>query len=278
MKFPNYRRLLIKLGICLLGEIGLVSYLAIWRESFWNAVSLKDSHSFVIQLTYFTIVVLLLVLITGLTSYLINYISLLSRYKLTRKALKIKENLGNIEGYRQRIQEDCRDYFQLSWTLGSQLFSNAVKFIIFSIIIIKQSSIFNLIFCLIYVIIGTYIANKVAKPLISLNYNNQLTEAVFRQDLRKTLLSKLYINNMSIFIRMKYLQYFQSFYNQITVIIPLLFLSYPYFTGKISFGVLMQLSACIGSVIDYSSYFINSFDIINRWLSCKKRLKEINLI
>ena len=55
-------------------------------------------------------------------------------------------------------------------------------------------------------------------------------------------------------------------------------ISFSYFSYKISFGVLMQCGASIGHIIDSLSYFINSFNDINRLISGHRRLKEINFL
>lgn len=256
-------------------EIAGVSFLAVWRESFWNSVSSKNLEMFIYYLSQFIGVVIGLVVVTGYRSYLINYVSLLIRTKLTNKALT---NIKMTEGYRQRIQEDCRDYPLLSLTLITGLGSSIIQIIIFATIIIYQSTLQNLGIVVLYTIIGTIIASYIARPLIKLNYNNQVTEAAFRQDLTQDSYGKVFDNNYLLFIKLKYLQYFQAFFNQITVIVPLVILAPGYFAGKMLFGTLMQLSSCIGSIIEQGSYFINSFEVINRWLACRKRLKEQEII
>lgn len=256
-------------------EIAGVSFLAVWRAWFWDAVSNKDLHLFIKYLIEFTVCALGLVFVSGYKGYIINFSSLLIRTALTKKALS---NINKVEGYQQRIQEDCNQYPLLSISLISSLGSSIVQTIIFSSIVIYQSSLHNLLYVVLYTIIGTYIASKIAKPLIDLNYSNQVAEAAFRQELTEESYAKVYKSNWSIFIRLKYLQYFQAFFNQITIIIPLLILSSSYFSGILTFGVLMQLVSCISSVIDQGSYFVNNFDGINRWLSCKKRLKESGII
>lgn len=256
-------------------EIVGISFIAVWREWFWSSVSNKNLGLFIEYLIEFSMVVLVLVFVSGYKNYLVNYISLLFRNELTLEALK---DIKKIEGYRQRLQEDCRDYPLLSITLATGLFSSILQIVIFSSILVYYTHFYNLGIVLVYALIGTSIASIIAKPLISLNYNNQVVEAKFRQKLNVLNLLKVYLNNLALFKKIKYLQYFQAFFNQVMVIIPLLILSVSYFKGNMQFGQLMQLSAIIASIIDQGSYFINSFDSINKWLSCKKRLKEMGIL
>jgi ABC-type uncharacterized transport system fused permease/ATPase subunit len=85
-------------------------------------------------------------------------------------------------------------------------------------------------------------------------------------------------NNYKLFVKTKYLQYFQSFYNQITVIIPHLILIGLYFTGRITFGIFMQVASSMAEIINNLSFILNSFSEINRFLSCRRRLKELQII
>lgn len=271
----NKKALFSFLVLLVLLEIAGISFIAIWREWFWSSVSNKNLHLFIKYLFEFSGTVLLLVFITGYKGYLINYISLLFRHDITSKSL---ENIVEVEGYRQRLQEDCRDYPLLSFNLGIGLLSSCIQVVIFSSILTYYTHFYNLGIVLGYALIGTALASIIAKPLISLNYNNQVVEANFRQVLHKNNFLKVYANNLALFKKLKHLQYFQSFFNQITVIIPLLILSISYFKGNMEFGQLMQLSAIIAAIIDQGSYFINSFDNINKWLSCKKRLKEMEVL
>jgi putative ATP-binding cassette transporter len=76
----------------------------------------------------------------------------------------------------------------------------------------------------------------------------------------------------------KKLNYFQQFYGQVAVIIPICVLAPSYFAAAITFGVLMQAVSIMSTVLDNLSYGINSFGEINRLLSCKRRLKEAGVI
>lgn len=275
MKIINpYKYILLIAGLVIIDILG-VSYLAVWREWFWSAIQHKNLWLFIRHLSEFSVVVLILVICNSLVSYYINVVSLFLRYSYTKKAFK---HINKVEGIGQRIQEDCRDYPLLSITLLTGLFGSIMKTLIYIWIIKYYLSITYFALVILYVVIGTVISRYIASPLYPLNYNNQVTEADFRLKLTKTTFIKVLKNNFQLFKKTKQLNYFQNFYNQISIIFPLLILAPNYFVYGLQFAVLMQLNACIQSLISESSYFINSYDIINKWKSCKTRLKEIDII
>jgi len=275
MILPRLRRsvLLLVATICI--ECGLVGYIGVWRESFWQAVNTHNYKMFSLYLVYFSLAALAACLVSGYGQYLGNYVSLILRTRMTRKALK---QVHKVENYQQRIQEDCFLYNQLKISLLSGGIRNIVVLITYSSILVYQLHWTYLTIPILYAIIGTGLAAHIARPLINLNYVNQNLEAGFRQVLSKLNYSKVYRNNYNMFKTTKYLSYFQSFYSQITVIVPYLILAPLYFGLKISFGVLMQCSASINTIIDCLSYGIQSFNDFNKWLSCRKRLREMRVI
>lgn len=276
MKIPDR-----KLGVCLivimtLIECGLSGYIAVWRETFWQAVQNRDLHTFIWYIGYFSIAALIACYVGGKNQYLQSYTALVYRRLYTIKALKKPKEV--VEGQAQRIQADCLDYPMLTLSLVTGFVKNVVLLVTYITILIYQLGIYYLMFPIVYAIIGTYIASKLARPLIDLNYINQVVEAKFRQVLSKMNYAKAHRNNYNLFKITKSLAYFQYFYNQITVIVPYIILAPLYFSLKITFGIFMQCASSMNSVIDCMSYFINSFNDINKYLSCKKRLKELGVI
>lgn len=286
MRILNTNKCFVILTILLLLDCVLAAYIGWWRDPFWNAVAHRDVYTFIRYIAYFSIVALTDCFITGYSSYISNIISLNIRTKLTKKAFKL-ENHYEIEGGAQRIQEDCFKYPALLIQLISGLLRSILMIVVFSVIVITQVGSFYLIVPILYSIIGTGLAGKIAYPLIKLNYINQACEAKFRHVLqervrfsenRKKPYIEVHRNNFNLFLYTKYLNYFQSFYNQVTVVIPYIALSFLYFTGKIVFGVLMQAASAMTEIINNMSYIINSFSDINKFLSCRKRLREIGII
>lgn len=267
--------LLIALAIC---DILGITYIAHWREWFWQSVADKHLQQFIELLFYFSAAALLLCLTNSIGNYVQQRLALNWRRLLTRKCLKSLPELAANEGFRQRIQEDCRDYPLLLIMLIKVIAVSAIMIFIYSYLIIKQVGLLYLALPVAYALIATFIAGKIAKPLINLNYLNQVKEAAFRQILSRINYAKVHINNYQVFKKTKHLGYFQYFYNQVSVIIPYVLLAPIYFTALIAFGVLMQVASCINHLIDSMSIIINSFNDINKFLSCRKRLTEMGVI
>jgi len=273
-KLKYYLILLILFSLC---DCGIGGFIGFWREWYWQALSNKQFYSWLLYLGEFSIAALLSCLLSGYGNYIGNILGLYYRTKLTKIALTLN-NHPEIEGGSQRVQEDCNVYPQLLIQLSTGLFKSVLMIGIFILIIFIQLPWYYVLISLSYALLGTFLASKIASPLIKLNYLNQVVEAKFRQILTKINYKKVHNNNRILYKNLKYLQYFQSFYNQITIIIPHILLLFVYFSGKISFGVFMQVASSIAELINNLSFFINSFDQINKLLSCRKRLKELEII
>lgn len=258
-------------------DCGLGAFVATWREWYWQSLINKEFYKWALYIGEFSVVALVSCFVSGISSYIGNRIGLQYRDEFTLKALDLN-NHAEIEGGAQRVQEDCNSYPQLFIQLLTGLFRSVIMMVVFFTIIMIQLPIVYVCLPLAYSILGTLLAAKVAHPLIALNYLNQVYEAKFRQVLTNTNYLDVHNNNLQMFKKLKHLQYFQSFYSQITVIIPHILLLFVYFSGKITFGVFMQVASSMGELIGNMSYFVNNFDTINRFLSCRKRLKELKII
>lgn len=280
MRLPKLKRVFVILGLLTAIEVSLVGYIGIWREHFWAAVQARDLHTFLLYTVYFSGAALTICLVSGYSQYLAQYAALLVRRKLTRKALKIVQSgsTDGIDTVSQRVQEDCFSYPQILISLTLGLIKSIIILVVYLSIIYHQMGAKYLLIPIVYSIIGTFSAGWLARPLIVLNYINQAAEAKFRATLNKLDYNKVNRNNYNIMKTTKQLTYFQSFWSQISVIIPYLILAPAYFGSVIVFGVLMQVAASIAQSIDCMSFVTNSFNDINRGLSCHKRLKELKII
>jgi putative ATP-binding cassette transporter len=266
-------------------DCGIGAGVLVWREGFWSAVSVRDQSTFWTYIGYFIVMALVSCYVYGKSQFLQNKIALDIRSKLTSKALKMAR-YGTIEGGAQRVQEDCLVYPTLFLQLLSGVVRSVVMIASFTVILLLTLPVKYLIIPVLYIVAGTWVASTIAKPLINLNFINQVKEAAFRALLSKKskmehrleLYNEVYQNNFNLFIKTKHLNYFQTFYNQVTIIIPYLLLASLYFSAIISFGVLMQVSSGMIEMINQASYLINSFSDINKLLASRKRLKEIEII
>ncbi len=266
-------------------EVGLVGCIGIWREYFWESLSKVQLNAFLICIGIFSGIALTASLVSGLRKYLVSTLGLQVRTELTNKYMSGTRDMTT-EGEEQRVQMDCADYPQLWLSLCSDLILSAMSCVVYVILIVYQLSAIYLLIPLLYVAIGTSISGWIAKPLIYFNYLIQKLEASFR----RKLLQKLQVHELNLAFNKiinlknkiinttKRLNYFQSFYNQLVVVMPYLLFAPIYFSGIIVFGVFMQVARAVEELVSSMSCIINSFGDINNWLSCRKRLKEIKLI
>lgn len=258
-------------------EIAGALYLTIWREHFWNAVATKSSMDFLLQLGIFTGIALVLCFLSGISGYLINLTTIKWRENLDARFRTYKVH-HTIENIPQRLQEDCQRYPELVLGLGYGLCKALIYILVFSISLVMEFSGHLLFYLLLYTIVGNYLTYKIAYPLTKLNYEQQRAEATYR--------STMHIDNFADCIRImfgmakkqKHLTYFQQFYGQVGVIIPLLLIAPTYFTTAMTIGVLMRFNSVCGTILDNMSYGIANWGSVNALLSCRKRLKEVGVI
>lgn len=255
-------------------EIVLSLYLTVWREHFWNAISQKQSLEFLTQLSIFTGAALVICVVVGLSGYLVSLAAIEWRKQLTAKVGKVP----NILNANQRIQEDCRDYPDLVLRLSFDFVKSMCSLVVFSIALILAFSWTYLVILIGYCLVGTLIAHRIAKPLISLNYHSQQAEATYRNNLSIDNLGDCIRIMFGLAKKQKHLTYFQQLYGQIGILLPILIIAPFYFTSAMTIGMLMRFNSIAVTVVENTSYGINVFDQINRLLSCRRRLKEIDVV
>jgi putative ATP-binding cassette transporter len=277
MKIFSTKKWLLVLVVLVILDCSLGGYIGFWREKYWAALEAKNANIWLLQIVIFSGVALTSCLVSGFSQYIGSILALEQRTKLTKKALS-SSTFENIEGGHQRVQEDCLNYPTLLINLSTALLRSLLLISVFSFIIISHLSWYYLVIPVVYALIGTILAGKIAFPLININYLNQVTEAKFRQVINKGNYIDTHDLKRQLYKKTKSLNYFQAFFSQVTVIFPHLVLAYVYFSGIISFGVFMQTASAIAEITTCLSVIILSFGDINNFLSCRKRLKEINLI
>lgn len=266
------------IGMILLGifEIAISLYLTFWREAFWNFIVNRNIHGFIEYLGIFTGMAILFCLVTTSFTYIGNLAAIKWRESLNSIAL-FKSN-SKLENVNQRIQQDCSEYPTLMIQFGSGLLKASIYILVFSITLIYEFNYTYLLIIMFYSIMSTYIAKRIGNPLIALNYKSQQVEATYRNNLLHTNFKHCIVVMYALAKKLKHLQYFQILYGQLGIIIPLLIAAPAYFVGQLSFGSLMQVKSIMDTVTTNLSYGINNYDIINRLLSCRRRLLELGVL
>lgn len=282
MKIFKYKHIIVYItALAVFSFLGGV-YITYFREWFWTAVQLKNLNDFYILITYFSLVAIGLVLVGAVSTYLLNRLGLYYRIILTRRSFKCLENNTISKDIKvsvgQRVQEDCRDYPALGINFLQSVFSALLLGLFYLYMTLTYLPWYLLIIVLVYVVISTTVTCGIGYPLINLNYINQNVESLFRQKLSKRIFGQVHRNNINLFRYTKLLNYFQIFYAQLNVIFPYLLMATLYFSGHISFGVYMQIAAVINGLVDCMGVLISNVDVVNKWLSCRRRLKEIGVV
>ncbi|HUL42013.1 MAG TPA: ABC transporter ATP-binding protein/permease [Burkholderiales bacterium] len=149
-------------------------------------------------------------------------------------------------------------------------------------------------FALIYAVGGTWLAFRIGRPLVQLNFAQQRFEADFRfsmMRLRENAESvalyggekrehrffidrfRYVVNNFwSIMKRTKRLNWYTSSYNQFAIVFPYIVAAPRYFAKIITFGALQQTADAFAQVQLSLSFIVNSYTAIAQWQSVVQRL------
>jgi putative ATP-binding cassette transporter len=145
-----------------------------------------------------------------------------------------------------------------------------------------------------YAIVGTWLTNRIGRPLVRLNFDQQRYEADFRfglvrfrensegvalyrgeaDELRgfRERFSAVVRNYWGIMRRQKRLTWFTAGYAQAATIFPFVVAAPHYFRGQILLGGLVQTATAFGQVQDSLSFIISSYTDIAEWRSVVERL------
>lgn len=270
------KRFIIYMVLLSIVEICLAFYLTEWRNVFWTYVEKRNYSGFVTQIGIFTLVALVLCFVASYAQYCGTLAAIKWREKLNTKMSSVTR--PSIENLNQRIQEDCKDYpdlmVQVLFGFGKAL----VYVIVFATTLVVSFSWIYLTIILAYAILSTLVAKKISMPLISLNYQSQRAEATYRNGLSVRNFEDCIQIMLGLAKKTKHLSYFQSFYGQVAVILPVIIVAPAYFSAMLTLGGLMQCTSIMSTVSDNLSYGINSFNTINKLISCRKRLIEIGVV
>src|ERR1700687_2747656 len=145
-----------------------------------------------------------------------------------------------------------------------------------------------------YAILGTWLANRIGRPLVRLNFNQQRYEADFRfglvrfrentegvalyhgegDEMRsfRERVAAVVRNYWGIMRQQKRLTWFTSAYGQAAIIFPFVVAAPRYFRGEIPLGGLAQTATAFGQVQDSLSFIVTSYTELAEWRAVVERL------
>jgi len=253
------------------------SWFVHWRETFWEGIKAVNVARFWHDIGTFSGMAGLLVFASAYFSYLQNILGIHLRNKKIREFVTHGvEKYSEIPNYKQRIEADTTMYYALGISLSMGLVKAAVLLIVFLYLLVTMVHSTTIILVVAaYVVISTMISRIIAKPLIKLEYDLQTLNTNFRDSMCLTRLADVIALTKVWANKTKLVNLFQSCFMQISVIIPYVMLAPMYFTGHMSFGLLMAAGSLIGQLIADAGWIIGSVDQINKFHSARIRLNEL---
>src|SRR5215510_4429709 len=301
-----------------LGLVFITVLINKWNNDFFNALQNKDSGAFSHQLMVW--LALAAVYLVGAVYQLNLNMWLQIRWRRWLTNVYFGEWLNERVYYRlelknhgtdnpdQRMQEDLKLFTTNTLSLALGLLRAMVSLFSFVFILWTLSGSLELSLggmllsvpgymvwaALCYALGGTWIAHKIGRPLIRLNFEQQKYEADLRYalvrlrenaegialyrgelDERSNLLTRfanVWQNWWSLIQYQKRLIGFTAFYEQLASVFPFVVAAPRYFTGNLQLGGLMQTASAFGRVQDALSWFIGAYAQLAEWKATVDRL------
>jgi peptide/bleomycin uptake transporter len=221
------------------------------------------------------------------------------RQAMTIYFLEHWQQLRQIEGASQRVQEDTKRFATIMETLGGNLVESIMVLIAFIPILWELSKNINNIpivghldhapvyVTIAFAMIGTIALSLVGYKLPGLEFNNQRVEAAFRKELviaedsqergafgvMQDLFTQVRKNYFNLFFHYFYFDVAKFTYLQIGTIIPYILLAPSIVGGLISLGIMQQIIRAFYRVLDSFQFLVKSWPTIVELISVYKRLR-----
>lgn len=310
----------------LLGVVMVLNFVAVyilvllnqWYNTFYNALQEYRYVDFWPLIGQFGLLAFIHIAIAVYTIYLRQILQIKWRNWMTQRYLakwldeqtyyKMQLLGDKTDNPDQRISEDINQFVTLTLTLALGGLKQLAVLSAFVMILWQLSGVITVpVFgyeftiygymvwiSLLYALGGTYLAAKIGKPLIRLNYDQQRYEADFRFQMvrfRENSESvafyrgettenanfllrfwQVFKNYQSLIKFEKRLTWFTASYGQLAIIFPMLLAAPRYFSGQMQLGGVMQTNSAFGRVQDALSFLVDSYSLIAQWTAVVKRL------
>lgn len=290
-----------------------------WRNDFYNTLQEYDRPGFFYQIALFAALAGGFVLIAVYQTYLQQVLQI--RWRRWMSDVYLHEWLKDQTYYRlqlgadptdnpdQRIAEDLSLFPAQTLNLSLGLLTNIVQAVSFSFILWQLSgplavplgalgevTIPGYMFwaVILYTIGGTWLAIRIGRPLIGLNFDQQRFEADFRFSLVRLRentesiafyggearefatfwdrFGRVYANFMAIIVRQRLLGFYSNGYGQAAVIFPYLIMAPRYFGERLALGVIQQVADAFITLQNSLAYIVTSYTDIANWQAIVQRL------
>ncbi len=297
-----------------LGSVYITVLINLWYALFYNALQDRNFSAFSYQIVRFSVLAAIYIFAGVYRIYLRQMLQIRWRNWLTQRYVArwlqndayyhLQLSNDGTDNPDQRIQEDINGFVGQTLVLGLGLLDSVVTLGSFAAILWGLSGTleigglavpgYMLWAAIIYSILGTWLTNRIGRPLIRLNYRQQQYEANLRFALvrlrenaegialyggeeteGKTVAAQfanVVTNWWGIMRRQKLLTWFSSGYTQIAVIFPFVVAAPRYFAGAIQLGELMQTAQAFGQVQTALSWFVDSYTELANWKATVNRL------
>lgn len=274
-----------------------------WNKRFYDALEAKNTQLFQTECFYFAGLAVLFMLLFSFSRYFGQRYALHWRIWMTDYALSRwlpQPNRDSVEGPDQRIQEDLMRFTDIFERHVLEIFNSIVLIVTFTPVLFKLTSdltyfghkVPGLLFYIIvvYTLVGMKISKTIADPLVTLEYDGQKLEAEFRYNLVRardgeerskesflSIFKTITENHNAIYKRQKYFNIWQKSYGQLSFLIPFLTLAPGFFSGFLSFGILMQTRSFFSRIRNSMAYLLDHYTEITEFFAVVKRLDEFFL-
>ena len=300
--------------------VGLEVLFNDWNRRFYDSLQNKDEAAFWREIIIFSMLAAGFIAAGVARAIVSPYLRLRWRRWLTRRYLahwldgrgyyriELQRTVDNAD---QRIAEDLRLLGEYTMTLLLGLLGAIATLISFLFILWNLSGPLSLApiginvtipgymawVCVIYAVVGTFLANLVGRRLIPLNFQRQRYEANFRFSLVRVRenaegialyrgeereaevlnerFADVFANGWRVLFTQAQLALYQVSYGQIAIIFPYIVTAPGFFAGAITLGVVMQTASAFGQVQGALSFFIDNYTYLAELRAVMDRLKGL---
>lgn len=302
-----------------LGQVYMLVMLNQWNNVFYNALQERDFEVFWPLIGQFSLIAFGYIIMAVYAIYVKQILEIKWRTWMTSRYLdewmhsqtyyRLQVLGGDgVDNPDQRISDDIGMFVNLTLSLFIGLLKQVSTLVAFVVILWQLSGALDIpvgdtvlsvpgymvFVTLIYSVVGTWLAHKVGRSLIGLNYDQQRYEADFRFSMVRVRENSESIafyggegpemqnfqerfgmvirNFWALMKRTKLLNFYVNGYAQMAVIVPILMSAPKYFSGDMQLGGFIQTLSAFGRVQDALSYFVEAYDTIAQYVAVIRRL------